>query len=114
MMNLLEGIFDRLGMSLNACGLVIDECEQTCHGPELTVVSPVDGQQLAKLATAQAEDLNKAVCAAQAAFFEWRQTPAPVRGELVRRFGQMLRVHKQDLAMLVTLECGKILQESLG
>ena len=40
--------------------------------------------------------------------------PAPRRGELVRRIGNALREAKRDLAMLVTLECGKIFEESLG
>ena len=51
---------------------------------------------------------------ASQAFLRWRQTPAPRRGELVRRFGDELRKHKADLARLVTLEVGKISTESLG
>jgi aldehyde dehydrogenase (NAD+) len=48
------------------------------------------------------------------AFEQWRVIPAPRRGELVRQFGQVLRDNKQALGELVTLECGKILQEGLG
>jgi aldehyde dehydrogenase (NAD+) len=44
----------------------------------------------------------------------WRDTPAPVRGELVRRFGEAFRDHKNDLATLVTLEVGKIPAEARG
>jgi len=40
--------------------------------------------------------------------------PAPKRGEIVREIGNELRLHKADLAALVTLEMGKILPESLG
>ncbi|MFJ5489614.1 aldehyde dehydrogenase family protein, partial [Hansschlegelia beijingensis] len=50
----------------------------------------------------------------QAAFPVWRDTPAPVRGELVRLFGEELRAHKAALGRLVTIECGKILSEGLG
>src|SRR5699024_1269370 len=44
----------------------------------------------------------------------WRDTPAPFRGQLVHRFGELLREHKADLAELVTLEVGKIHAEALG
>ena len=44
----------------------------------------------------------------------WRDVPAPRRGELVRRYGNVLREHKDALGMLVTLETGKLLQEGLG
>lgn len=48
------------------------------------------------------------------AFKEWRNTPAPRRGELVRLLGEELRTEKDNLGRLVSLECGKILQEGLG
>ena len=41
-------------------------------------------------------------------------TPAPVRGALVARLGELLVEHKADLATLVTLEAGKITSEALG
>ena len=40
--------------------------------------------------------------------------PGPVRGQLVARLGELLRVHKADLAALVTIEAGKITSEALG
>ena len=45
------------------------------------------------------------------AFREWRTVPAPVRGALVKRFGQLLTEHKQDVADLVGVEVGKIRSE---
>ncbi|PCH54139.1 MAG: aldehyde dehydrogenase family protein, partial [Burkholderiaceae bacterium] len=44
----------------------------------------------------------------------WALTPAPARGEVVRRFGEALRANKDALGRLVSLESGKILQEGLG
>lgn len=44
----------------------------------------------------------------------WSNTPAPARGEVVRRIGEKLRERKNDLGMLVSLEMGKILTEGLG
>src|SRR4029079_12572045 len=51
---------------------------------------------------------------AAAAFKDWRTTPAPRRGDVVRRIGEALRVQKSDLGMLITLETGKILSEGEG
>ena len=48
------------------------------------------------------------------AFATWRSVPAPRRGELVRRFGELVRAHKEPLGRLVSIETGKILQEGLG
>jgi len=59
-------------------------------------------------------DVDTAVAQATTAFATWRTTPAPVRGELVRRLGEQLRIHKAELGRLVTLEAGKIESEALG
>ncbi len=83
-------------------------------GPHLSVRSPIDGQLLAEIETARAADLAPALVAAQQAFRAWREAPAPRRGELVRRMGERLRRHREDLALLVTLETGKITAEALG
>src|SRR5437867_2365601 len=77
-------------------------------------ISPIDGKVIASVKEATAEDYETAVGRAQEAFLKWRTTPAPVRGETVRRFGNALRQAKLDLAKLVTLETGKILAEGEG
>src|SRR5207247_7245594 len=77
-------------------------------------VSPIDGHLIAKIREANAEDYDAAVTRAHEAFLKWRTTPAPVRGETIRRFGNALRAAKADLARLVTLETGKILVEGEG
>ncbi len=82
-------------------------------GP-LEVVSPVDGAVLASTAQTDAAAVDSKIAAAVDAFTDWRQVPAPRRGELIRLFGEELRANKQALGTLVTLECGKILQEGLG
>ena len=42
------------------------------------------------------------------AYLTWRSVPAPVRGGLIKRLGELLTEHKADLADLITLEVGKI------
>ena len=51
---------------------------------------------------------------ATAAFKDWRLKPAPLRGEIVRQYGEKLRAYKQPLGELVSYEMGKSLQEGLG
>ncbi|MEM8874501.1 MAG: aldehyde dehydrogenase family protein [Planctomycetota bacterium] len=74
----------------------------------------IDGSTTATFPQATATDVDTAVKAAQEAFASWRNIPAPKRGEFVRRLGNKLREHKAELAEVVTLEAGKIVQEALG
>jgi aldehyde dehydrogenase (NAD+) len=84
------------------------------RGDGLDSRSPVDGSVLARLRTDSPAEVRAKIARAHAAFLQWRQVPAPRRGELVRLFGEELRLHKPALGRLVTLETGKILQEGLG
>ena len=76
--------------------------------------TPIDGSLLAHVPVTSPADCNEAIRRAAAAQRRWQSVPAPRRGELVRRFGNVLREHKEPLGMLVTLETGKLLQEGLG
>jgi aldehyde dehydrogenase (NAD+) len=76
--------------------------------------SPIDGREVARVRHDGAAELDAALTRATAAFGVWRSVPAPKRGELIRRFGETLRAHKQTLGALVSIESGKILQEGYG
>ncbi|HSR00549.1 MAG TPA: aldehyde dehydrogenase family protein [Sphingomicrobium sp.] len=80
-------------------------------GGKLASFSPIDGTRLGRVTVG---DPDAACARAEAAFLKWRDVPAPRRGELVRLLGEWLREFKPLLAKMITLECGKILQESLG
>jgi aldehyde dehydrogenase (NAD+) len=83
-------------------------------GPVLESENPATGEVLGRVRQASAQDYEACVAAAQDAFLRWRMVPAPKRGEYVRRIGERLRARKEDLARLVSLEVGKIVQEGLG
>ena len=83
-------------------------------GGSLRARSPIDGATLGDVHEASAAELSACIDRAQAAFFAWREVPAPRRGELVRLFGDELRQHKSALAALVTLEAGKVSSEGEG
>lgn len=59
-------------------------------------------------------EVNQAVSVAQKAFESWRLVPAPRRGEILYRAGQILKREKERLARLMTREMGKILVETRG
>lgn len=83
-------------------------------GGTLSVITPVDGSEIAALKTHSVDEANKMADMAHEAFLKWRMVPAPRRGEFVRLLGEKLRREKEMLGALVTLECGKIYQEGLG
>ncbi len=59
-------------------------------------------------------DVARAVRAAETAGGLWRRTPAPKRGEILYRFGQLLADHKERLARAMTREMGKVVEEARG
>lgn len=61
-----------------------------------------------------AADVDRAVRAASEAFEAWRLTPAPKRGEILYRLGQVLMARKEECARLMTREMGKIIKETRG
>ena len=81
---------------------------------KLDSISPIDGEVIASVTQATPEEYEKVIAASQKAFETWRTTPAPVRGDLIRKLGNALREHKRDLGALVTLEMGKIRAEGEG
>ena len=83
-------------------------------GGSLTVRSPITGAAIGNLPEISAADAKRAIEAAHDAFLEWRQVPAPKRGELIRLLGEELRAAKAQLGRLVSIEVGKITSEGLG
>src|SRR5215471_13810437 len=83
-------------------------------GKLIKSVSPINGQVLATIRSATAEQYERVIQQAQKAFLKWQALPAPKRGDLIRHFGNALREAKQELGRLVTLEAGKIIAEGEG
>ena len=60
------------------------------------------------------EDVERAVASARRGFEAWRRTPAPARGDVLRRVGDLLASRKDEIADLMTREMGKPLAETRG
>ncbi|MEX8193654.1 L-piperidine-6-carboxylate dehydrogenase [Comamonas guangdongensis] len=95
---------------LQRCGIELP----ALRGTDLSVRSPIDGAELARLAALPAAAMPAVIDAATRAFKQWRLVPAPVRGELVRLWGEELRRAKADIGQVISREVGKIVQEGLG
>ncbi|MES2649413.1 MAG: aldehyde dehydrogenase family protein [Bacteroidota bacterium] len=83
-------------------------------GATITSFSPVDGAVIASVNGTDRITYDQVVEKARGAFLEWRQWPAPKRGEVVRQVGEALRENKTALGKLVSYEMGKSLQEGMG
>src|ERR1035437_5401167 len=79
-----------------------------------SIKSPINGSPFGSISSAEVVDIDTAVERARRAFEDWRLVPAPVRGALVRRLGDLLSEHKSEIATFISLEVGKITSEALG
>ncbi|MEM7414221.1 MAG: CoA-acylating methylmalonate-semialdehyde dehydrogenase [Gemmatimonadota bacterium] len=80
----------------------------------LDVTNPASGESIGQVPLSTGADVDAAVQAAKAAFPGWRGTPAPVRARVLFRLKALLEEHKEELAVLLTKEHGKILAETRG
>ena len=83
-------------------------------GEKIESFSPVDGKLIGTIKSGSRTDFDEIIKNSKKAFKEFRQIPAPKRGELVRQFGNKLREEKELLGTLVSYEMGKSYQEGLG
>jgi aldehyde dehydrogenase (NAD+) len=108
------GLHLELGIRDSNLGACTGEWIAADQPSQLVSVNPTDGEPIASILQADEAAYEKVVAAAAAAFPAWRMMPAPVRGEVVRELGNELRIFKEPLGRLVSLEMGKILSEGLG
>ena len=80
----------------------------------LSVTNPASGEELVRVPLSTSGDVDAAVQAAKAAFPMWRATPAPQRARVLFRLKALLEEHKEELAIQLTKEHGKILAETRG
>jgi aldehyde dehydrogenase (NAD+) len=76
--------------------------------------NPTTGEAIARIVQATPATYEQVMSKAQVAFLQWREMPAPKRGQVVRDLGNALRELKEPLGDLVSLEMGKIRAEGHG
>ncbi|KAJ8291030.1 hypothetical protein GJAV_G00020590 [Gymnothorax javanicus] len=78
------------------------------------VLDPATGKKIADVSDCGPREARDAVNAAYTAFYSWKQQTAKERSVLLRKWYDLLNQHKEDLAKLITAECGKPMKEALG
>ncbi len=81
------------------------------HSP---VYDPALGRVTKEVALASVEEVDEAVASAHSAFIGWRDTPIARRQTIVFRFRELLNARKDELAVIVTSEHGKVLSDAAG
>lgn len=77
--------------------------------------NPADQRDLiGRFPASGAADIDAAVASAQRGFDRWKRTPAPARGDVLRRVGDLMAARKEEIANLMTREMGKPLTETRG
>jgi aldehyde dehydrogenase (NAD+) len=77
-------------------------------------INPANEELVADIAQAELSDVDEAVDAAKGAFNSWRLTPAPIRGEMLFKIGDILKQKKEELSQLLTRDMGKVIAEARG
>ena len=83
-------------------------------GQTLEVNNPASGEILGSVPKMGAAETRRAITAAERALPAWRELTAKERGQLLRRWFELILENQEDLARLMTLEQGKPLAESRG
>ncbi|MCH7851778.1 MAG: aldehyde dehydrogenase family protein [Candidatus Marinimicrobia bacterium] len=78
-------------------------------------VNPADhGDIVGTFPKSTSQEVDRAVKAASEAFYQWSLTPAPVRGEIMKKAGDLLVERKEEIAQVMTREMGKVIAETRG
>src|SRR5204862_8082722 len=84
-------------------------------GESFDNVNPADAHDvIGRFPLSTPDDVNRAVASAREGFDRWKRTPAPARGDILRRVGDLMTQRKDEIADLMTREMGKPLNETRG
>lgn len=78
------------------------------------VINPASGQVIASVPLSSKEEVEEAIQAADQAFDGWRRVPVTKRIQYMFHFKNLLEEHAEELAKIITNECGKTYKESIG
>ncbi|MDX9706074.1 MAG: NAD-dependent succinate-semialdehyde dehydrogenase [Azospira sp.] len=88
--------------------------EAADDGAAFAVTDPASGEKIGEVPQMGARETARAILAADAALPGWRAKTAKERAALLRRWFELIVAHGDDLATLITAECGKPLAEAKG
>jgi malonate-semialdehyde dehydrogenase (acetylating)/methylmalonate-semialdehyde dehydrogenase len=83
-------------------------------GNQMPVDNPATGEVLGHVPVSPKDEVDQAARAAAKAFEDWRRVPPPQRVQYLFKLKDLLETHLEELAQIITQECGKTLAESKG
>ena len=95
-------------------GFINGQWCQSDDGATIDVIDPASGETVAAVAAMGANETRRAIDAADAAWPEWRARPAAERAGLLMRWHDLMLDNLEDLALIMTREQGKPLEEARG
>lgn len=110
----IPSVLEGLGLrSLNpgACAGGADGWSAAQEAGAFAAINPASGETTARISAAMAADLERVTAIAFATQKRWRLVPAPVRGELVLRIGELVKEHHTLLGEIVSIDTGKSVME---
>jgi succinate-semialdehyde dehydrogenase/glutarate-semialdehyde dehydrogenase len=93
--------------------IIAGEQRDASDGGTTEIRNPATGEVVDRVATATAEDVDRAIDAAQTAFRKWSEVPPPKRAQILFKAAHMLTEREKELARLLTQEQGKPLREAV-
>jgi len=99
---------------LRTNGYIDGRWEAADSGATLAVTDPASGERLGEVPLMGAAETARAIAAADAALPAWRGKTAKERAAVLRRWFELILAHADDLARMITAECGKPLAEAKG
>lgn len=99
---------------LHCKGLINGVWRESNSGKTLAVINPATMQTVCHVACMGEEETKTAITAADEAFAAWSKRPAKERSKILRKWHDLMVDHKEELAILMTLEQGKPLAEARG
>jgi 4-guanidinobutyraldehyde dehydrogenase/NAD-dependent aldehyde dehydrogenase len=103
-------------LSINGQAFIDGRYVAAASGATFDCVSPIDGRVIARVASTDQPDVDRAVTAARRAFERgvWAKQPPRERKRVLQRFAQLILEHQEELALLETLDMGKPISDSLA
>ncbi|KIQ94032.1 Aldehyde dehydrogenase, thermostable [Anoxybacillus thermarum] len=83
-------------------------------GQFVSIINPATGESIGEVALSNEQDVKQAVSAAKRAQKKWALVPAPKRAKVLYKVGMLLQERKEQIARLLTMEMGKVIEEARG
>ena len=103
-------------LAINGQAFIDGRYVDAASGETFDDVTPIDGRVIARVASTDKADVERAVAAARRAFDSgaWSRQPPRERKRVLQRFAELILAHRDELALLETLDMGKPISDSLA